>query len=175
MIPTVYSLQSMHCSGSTADDVSTPSSLEPLPAHLTSTQKAPPGVVPSPLDASFLRHDNAEWEPNNFIVTFFSDADSTVSMKVNFFDFVKETPETYLQQVIKQDTRLYLPPDLFPSGKEANPKGGKDICVTTNLPAFLNNDSCFDEGYTLVSNGSKGRGSLKENVAAIYSYRLVCK
>ena len=107
-LPTVYSLKSMPCSGLTGDDVSTPPSLEPLPAHLTSTQKAPPGVVPSPLDALFLCHDNAEWEAKNFIVTYFPDADSTVAMKVNLFDFVKETPDKFLNQKFELDTRLYL-------------------------------------------------------------------
>ena len=96
-------------------------------------------------------------------------------MKVNLFDFLKETPDKYLQQVLEKDKRLYIPPDLVPSGKKANPKGGKDIFVLTNLPVFLNNESCFDEGYTLISDGSRGRGSRKENVSAFYSYTLRCQ
>ena len=113
VLPTVHSLQSMPSSVWTAEDVAPPSSLKPLPAHLTSTQKAPPGVVPSPLGVSFLCHDNAEWEPNNFIVTCFSDPDSTVPIKVNLFNFVKETPEQYFQLKIDQDKRYYLPHNLI--------------------------------------------------------------
>ena len=93
MLPTVYSLQSMPCSVLMADDVSPLPILESLPSHLTSTSKAPPRVVPSPFDASFLCPNNAEWEANNLIVTCFSDADSTVPLKVNLFDFVEETPD----------------------------------------------------------------------------------
>ena len=77
----------------TAEVLSPSPSVKPLPAHLTSTQKPLPGILPSPLDASFLRHDNAEWEANNFLVTCFSYADSTVPMRVILFDFADETPD----------------------------------------------------------------------------------
>ena len=110
MVPTVYSLQSMPLTSLTASDVPPPPCIEPLPTHLTSSQKAPPGVAPSPLGASFLCHDNAEWEANSFIVTCFFDAESTVPVKVNLFDFVNETPDKHFQQRIEQDKRYYLPP-----------------------------------------------------------------
>ena len=100
----------MPVTGLTASDAPPPPRLEPLPAHLTSPQKAPPAVSPSPLDASFLCHDNAEWEANSFIVICFSDAKSTVLVKVNLFDFVNETPDKHFQQRIEQDKRYYLPP-----------------------------------------------------------------
>ena len=90
-------------------------------------------------------------------------------MKVNLFDFVNETPDKHFQQRIEQDKRYYLPPDLIPSGKK-NPKDSKDIHVLTNLPACLNNESCADEGYTLIFNGYKGRGSVKDNASAICTH-----
>ena len=108
----------MPLTGLTASDVPPPPRLEPLPAHLTSLQKAPPRVAPSPLDAPFLCHDNAEWEANSFIVTCFSDAKSTVPVKVNLFDFLNETPDKHFQQRMEQDKRYYLPPDLVPSKKK---------------------------------------------------------
>ena len=79
----------MAITGITVDDLSPTPFLEPLPAHLTSTQKAPPRVTPSPLDSSFLCRHNAKWEAKDFIVTCFADAESTVEMKVNLFDFIK--------------------------------------------------------------------------------------
>ena len=75
-------------------------------------QKASPGDVPSPPSASFPCQDNAEWEANNLIGTHYSNADSTVPMKVNLFNFVEEIPEKYLQQVLERDKRLSLRPDL---------------------------------------------------------------
>ena len=93
-------------------------------------------------------------------------------MKIKHFDFVKESPDKYLHQNVDKGKRLYLPPDLVPTEKKANPKGGKDICVPTNVPAFLNNESCSDAGCMLISNGSRGRGLQKENGSAFYSYTL---
>ena len=84
-------------------------------------------------------------------------------MKVNLFAFVEETPDKYLQMKVEKNKQLYLPVDLVSTEKK-NPKGGKDVCVRTNLPAYVNNESCADEGYTLISNGSRARGSRKENV-----------
>ena len=79
----------MPVTGFKVDDMSPTPFLEPLPAHLTSTLKAPPGVNPSPLDSSFLCHHNAKWEAKDIIIIFFPDAETTVEMKVNLFDFIK--------------------------------------------------------------------------------------
>ena len=96
-------------------------------------------------------------------------------MKVNLFDFVKETPDTFLQQKIEVDERVYLPRHLIPTEKKENPRGGKDICVPTNVPCYLNNQSCSNEGYTLISNGYKGMGRKTENVSAYCKYTLRCQ
>ena len=120
MVRTNLSSQSMPVTGITVDDVSPTCFLAPLPAHLISTQKAPPGVTPSPLDSSFLCRHNAEWEANDFIVTCFSDTESTVEMKVNLFDFIKETPDIYYQRKVELDKRCYLPPNLVPTEPKEN-------------------------------------------------------
>ena len=57
-----------------------------------------------------------------FYCNFFSDAESTVEMKVNLFDFIKETPDKYLQKKVEQDERLYLPPDLVPTEEKSKSK-----------------------------------------------------
>ena len=124
----------MPVTGFTVDDVSPTPFLEPLPAHHTSTQKAPPGVTPSPLDSSFLCLRNDKWGAKDFIVTFFSDAESTVEMKVNLFDCIKETLDKYLQKKVEQDKRLYLPPNLVPTGKKQIQKVGRTFAYLPTLP-----------------------------------------
>ena len=57
-----------------------------------------------------------------FYCNFFSDAESTVEMKVNLFDFIKETPDKYLQKKVEQDKRLYLPPRPGPDRKKSKSK-----------------------------------------------------
>ena len=98
-----------------------------------------------------------------------------MDMKVNLFDFVKETPDSYLQRKSDVDERVYLPYHLLPTEKKDNPRGGKDICEPKNVPCYLNKESCTTEGYTLISNGSKGRGKKNDNVFAYYKYELRCQ
>ena len=91
------SLQSMPLSGFTANDVPPSPFLEPLPIHPIPALKSPPGLNPFPLDSSFLHCKNAKWVANDFVVTRFPDAGSTMEMKVNLFGFVRETPDSVLQ------------------------------------------------------------------------------
>ena len=58
-------------------------------------------------------------------------------MKVNLFDFIKETPDKYLQKKVEQDKRLYLPPDLVPSGKK------KHIQKVVRIFAYLTTLALF--------------------------------
>ena len=95
---------------------------------------------------------------------------------MNLLKFVRETPDSFLQQkVIDLDSPLYIPCHLVPTEKKENPRGGKDICVPTNVPCYLNNQSCSNEGYTLISNGYKGMGRKTENVSAYYKYTIRCQ
>ena len=107
----------MSRSGLTGNDVSPPAVLQPLPDSPTPARKSPRELNPFPLDSSFLCRKTSKWEANRFVVTCFSNAESTVEMKVNLFDFVKETPDTYLQQKIEVDERVYLPCHLIPTEK----------------------------------------------------------
>ena len=94
---------------------------------------------------------------------------------MNLFDFAKETPNTFLQKKIDVDPRLYLPLHLVPTEKKEIERGGKDICVPMNLPCYRNKQPCTAEGYTLISNGSKGTGRRTEKVSAYYTYTLRCQ
>ena len=69
-----------------------------------------------------------------------------MDMKVNLFDFVKETPDTFLQQKIDVDQQIYLPCHLIATEKKDNPRGGMDISEPINLPCCLNKESCTTEG-----------------------------
>ena len=118
MLTTVYSLQIMPSSVWTAEDASPPPSLEPLLAHLTSTKESPLNALSTPLDTSFICHDHVEWDPTVLIVTCYSNLDSTVPIKVNFFDFARKTPDPYLSLEINHDKQYYLPHDLILSEEE---------------------------------------------------------
>ena len=61
----------MFHSGLTGNDVSLPALLEPLSDSPTTARKSPPEVNPFPLESSFLCRKTSEWEPNNFVVTYF--------------------------------------------------------------------------------------------------------
>ena len=96
-------------------------------------------------------------------------------MKVNLFDFVKENPDQFPRSKNEIDPQVYLPRHLVPTEKKENPRGGKDICVPTNLPCYLSKESCTTEGYTLISNGWKGVGWKTENGFAYYKHTLRCQ
>ena len=61
----------MYHSGLTGNDVSLPALLEPLSDSPTPARKSPPELNPFPLDSSFLCRKTSEWEPNDFVVTYF--------------------------------------------------------------------------------------------------------
>ena len=114
------------------------------------------------------------------IITCYSDPETYVPMKVDLCEFVKKNPDTFFKANIDIDKRYYLPREVVPSSKKTNPKGGADIIVPTNLPAFFNNASCFDRGYTLRANGSRpsnrgGRSSESKGPPTFSIYRLHCK
>ena len=90
-------------------------------------------------------------------------------------DFVNETPDTRLQQRIELDERIYLPRHVTRTDKKSNPIRVKDMCGPTSVPCYLNNESCSSEGYTLMSNGSKGRGPRTDNVPPYFMYKLRCQ
>ena len=135
MFLTVSPFQSMSTSSLTGNDVSPPAVLQPLPDCPTPTQKSPPELNPLPPDSSFLCRKTSKWEANDFVLTCFSNSES-MEMKVDLFDFVKDTPDTFLQQKIEVDERVYLPRHLILTEKKENPRGGKDICDPTNLPCY---------------------------------------
>ena len=56
---------------------------------------------------------------------------------MNLFDFIKETPDKYLQKKVEQDKRLYLPPDLVPTGKKKQiQKVGRTFAYLPTFPVF---------------------------------------
>ena len=57
-------------------------------------------------------------------------------MKVNVFDFVKETLDKYLHQKVEKDKRLYLPPDLVPTEKKLIQKVGTTFAYLPTFPVF---------------------------------------
>ena len=110
-----------------------------------------------------------------FVVKCFSTPASTEEISVDLCEFVNESPDKYLQQKIELDDRIYLPRHVTLRDKKKNPKSVNDMCEPTSLPCYLNNESCSSEGYSLTSNGSKGRGPKTDNVFAYYKYTLRCQ
>ena len=57
-------------------------------------------------------------------------------MKVNLFDFAKESPGKYPHQVLEQYKRLYLPPDLVPPEKKQIQKVARTFACQPISPLF---------------------------------------
>ena len=108
----------MSTSSITGNEVSPPDVLQPLCDSPPPTRKSPPESNALPLDRSFLCRQTSKWEVNRFVVKCFRNPESTDEIMVDLCDFVNETPDTYFQQKIELDERIYLPRHVTRSGKK---------------------------------------------------------
>ena len=141
---------------------------DPLCDVPTHSLKSPPESNALPLDRSFLCVETPEWEVKRFVVKCFSTPLSTKEISVDLCEFVNSSPNKFLHQKIDLDERIYLPRHVTLRDKKKASKSVNDMGEPTSVPCYLNNESCISEGYSLMSNGSKGRGLKTDNVYKYY-------
>ena len=108
----------MSSSSLIGNEVSPPDVVEPLCDSPPPSLKSPPESNALPLDRSFLCRQTPEWEVKRFLVKCFRTPESTEEIMVDLCDFVNETPDTYFQQKIELDERIYLPCHVMRTGKK---------------------------------------------------------
>jgi hypothetical protein len=87
-----------------------------------------------------------------FEVAMNKDPSGLGSILVDMFAFAQVIPNRRKQQCPKTEGLLYFPLHVVPTAYKVI-DGIKNM--TTNLPWYLNNTSCINDGFVVMSNGAR--------------------
>ena len=90
---------------------------------------------------------------------------------MDLFTFMQEIPDKRKKQRPELDDWLYFPPNVVPTTSEFI--NGKKKTHPTNLSWYLNNTSCINEGFTVMSNGGKGMRK-EDDTTKYFKYTVRC-
>ena len=95
--------------------------------------------------------DNKGWEIDSFVISV-SEKPNGPLTSVDMFSFMvlNDHLDHSLQQNIMRDKKLYFASCFRPS-KKSTDSDGISISEPTNLKAHLNEESCYDNGYSVRS------------------------
>ena len=95
--------------------------------------------------------DNKGWEIDSFVISVSEEPNGPLS-PVDMCSFMahKDHLNYSLQQNIMRDKKLYFSSAFRPSRKSVD-EDGISISEPTNLKAYLNEESCYDNGYSVRS------------------------
>jgi hypothetical protein len=108
---------------------------------------------PRPFDYSVLDNVSTEWRAPTFELVMNQDPHGENPILVDMFAFTQECPDKRKKQRPEKDDWLYFPPNVIPTTYEFI--NGKKRILPTNLPKYLNDTSCINNGVVVMSNGYK--------------------
>ena len=93
---------------------------------------------------------------------------------VDLHKFIQERPDRAKQQRPEKDDILYFPPHVVPTTYKFK-NGKKKVDRPTNLAKVLNDTTCLENGFSVMSNGSKpSRAKFADGTPKHHKYTVRC-
>jgi hypothetical protein len=129
---------------------------------------------PQRLDYSVLDNVSTEWRAPSFELLMNKDPHGLQPIVVDLHKFIQQNPDTYKRQFPEKDDWLYFPPSVVPTTYTFH-DGKKKISQRTNLSKYLNDTSCIENGFTVMSNGSKpSQATFADSTHKYHKYTIQC-